>query len=632
MKPIFLSLLLWLSIVSIGRSQQSTEQKIDSLERWLNHHTTLDTARIENMTWLEYRYIGYYPEKSGRFIGQIMSMSRRLNYTEGILDGLSLTMQLANRNHQYEKALQTAMEARTLARQKGVVRHEAAALMFSAQIYNTVLKAHDKAIALYKEAEGLLLPPDGMEHPEKIAHKRVLIKLYNDIGTFYQDKKAYKQAIPYFQKAMPILGLESEDIRGMLEPTLKANLANAYLGIGDFKQAELAVEDGLELSMKSKSTYVLSFLYRIKSDVLRETGRLAEAEKTLALSREALKKSGESIVDAYNLQQSYYKLYYQKGDFKSAFAHLQEANSLSDSIHNKELAERTTELETRYESVRKEARIQQMQVKTQLVESQNRLYQTIMTALVILLVGAGLALWQLNRAKQQVDRANHQRDRLFSYVAHDLRGPIMSLQTLTQTVQHDLQEVNIEQINTWVSVVQKSATSLYALVDNLLNWTLSQRDRLVSRPEKLIAEHEIELVVDSLASTARLKGVHIEVDYSQETQLYADPSAVQTIIRNLLCNAIKFTPNGGLVQIKVNKSESQVSIDVIDNGIGISTDELSHLFKQEKQKSLSGNMTGKGVGLGLYLCQRLAELNNGRISVESSLGQGSSFKVLLKSG
>jgi PAS domain S-box-containing protein len=231
---------------------------------------------------------------------------------------------------------------------------------------------------------------------------------------------------------------------------------------------------------------------------------------------------------------------------------------------------------------------------------------------------------ELVASEAKLKEANATKDKLFSIIAHDLRGPIGSflpvLEMLTQ--EDDLDE---DDRNALMDGLLQASKTAFSLLENLLNWARSQSNGIELKPDHFNVNEIINHNVDLLSTTAAQKAIKIAVKTEDGLTAFADQDSINLVIRNLLSNAIKFTRNQGAITISAYNKEQQVVITVEDNGVGINQEVMAKLFSINSSHTSSGTNQEKGSGLGLVLCKDFVEKNGGEIRVESVLGEGSRF-------
>ena len=221
---------------------------------------------------------------------------------------------------------------------------------------------------------------------------------------------------------------------------------------------------------------------------------------------------------------------------------------------------------------------------------------------------------------------NAEKDKFFSIIAHDLRSPLSAFVSTTQMLSEEIQSMNIEEIKKVTMNLSASATNIYSLLENLLEWSMLRRDGLDFVPEKLNLARKVKDCIDILSESARKKEIRISMSIPENIEIFADRHMFDTILRNLVSNAIKFSPSGGRVLLSALPDDiSAIEVKVEDTGIGMSPEILGKLFMLDQQTSRKGTNGEPSTGLGLLLCKEFIEKNGGKISVKSDVGKGSIF-------
>ncbi len=235
-----------------------------------------------------------------------------------------------------------------------------------------------------------------------------------------------------------------------------------------------------------------------------------------------------------------------------------------------------------------------------------------------------------DRAKErQLEQANATKDQLFAIIGHDLRKPALAFRGISKKVNYLIQAKDNNRIQKLGESLEQSALSLNNLLDNLLKWALSQKDFLTIQAKPQEIQPIIAEILDLFAQTLLDKKIKFNVSIAPNVKVFGDKDTIATIFRNLVDNAIKFTPKQGQINLTIQPKAQQVSFKLADTGIGIPTAQLPQLFKLPLNKSRQGTAGEKGAGLGLSLVKDLVDLNKGIITVESQLQQGTTFEVLL---
>jgi signal transduction histidine kinase len=241
------------------------------------------------------------------------------------------------------------------------------------------------------------------------------------------------------------------------------------------------------------------------------------------------------------------------------------------------------------------------------------------------LVQSRKLIQELEEHKRQLDELNRTKDKFLSIIAHDLRNPVSSLYSFTEYLHTHSSKISSEKITTYIDAIHSTSKSLFDLLDDLLLWGSLQSGRNKLQPANYHLYEIIQPVTELLKATAARKKITLEDQTQPMEGIYADRYMIQTVIRNLVGNALKFTDENGTVIICSERINENVRITVADNGQGINKEILEQLFKIDHQYSTPGTHGEKGTGLGLALCKEMVEQNQGKIWVESEEGVGSRF-------
>ncbi len=231
---------------------------------------------------------------------------------------------------------------------------------------------------------------------------------------------------------------------------------------------------------------------------------------------------------------------------------------------------------------------------------------------------------QLKLKNEQLNRANADKDKFFSILAHDLRSPFQPLLGLSRMLADDLPTLKQEQIHKMAVTMRNAADKLYKLLENLLEWSRMQRGLIEFNPEMFFILSKISwnLALAKFAITS--KEIDIQVDVPETLAVYADSNMIDSVIRNLLSNAIKFTPKNGKINIKASQKDGQaVEVSIQDNGIGMKKEMAKNLFMTDPNSNRNGMEGEPSSGLGLILCRDFIDRNGGKIWIESVEGRGS---------
>lgn len=238
-----------------------------------------------------------------------------------------------------------------------------------------------------------------------------------------------------------------------------------------------------------------------------------------------------------------------------------------------------------------------------------------------------LAYTELKNTNVKLFESNATKDKFFSIIAHDLRSPFQSLLGLSELLKRDIDQFSQDEIVYISESINKTAQITYELLENLLEWSRIQTGKLSALPGK-ISLHELLSRLESLVSEqAKNKEIRFEVQLQNDVEIFADRQMLNTVMRNLTSNAIKFTPKGGEITVSYVILHDKVELAFADTGLGMDEETMNSLFLIDKMKSKKGTENETGTGLGLLLCREFIEKNNGTIRVSSQVGKGSTFVI-----
>jgi signal transduction histidine kinase len=241
---------------------------------------------------------------------------------------------------------------------------------------------------------------------------------------------------------------------------------------------------------------------------------------------------------------------------------------------------------------------------------------------------------KLTTTNEKLQELNATKNRFFSIIAHDLKSPFNAMIGFSELLISQFDELDISTQKNYISILSQSIQNAYRLLENLLTWARSQMGNISFKPE----EENINLLtneaIKTLSQLAKNKTISLSNKIPVDLFGFVDRNMFTTIIRNLISNAIKFTPKGGVIEVNSqlvnNKNkEKYVEISIKDNGIGIAPEIQSKLFNSTESHSTQGTEKEKGTGLGLIICKEFVEKHGGKIWVESEKGKGSKFVFTL---
>lgn len=483
---------------------------------------------------------------------------------------------------------------------------------------------HSSAEAYYKK--GLSVLAKDTLNPD-------YINLNNNLGTLYARLGKLDTSYVYFSQALRYCqGSRFIHLRILSQ----MNLANVLKEKANFALAEQYYNEALALAQKQN---LPEEIIRVKINLAILASEKKDTKLALAIFNEALEiarqiedKKFESeilngIVEEYKVQ----------GRFEEALALNERRETIDDSLFDLDKAAEIASLEVGYELSKTNARLAELKSSEERILKQRNITRGIAILLgfsFFILLFFFWKLIQLNRKlrlhEKELQKANHTKDRLFSIIGHDLRNPINNILMVLEMIM--LKKYELEEEEEILGQLREDSITTLQTLDNLLKWGTSQLNGVDTFPRLFFSAEIVSSEFRQLQNIAAHKGIITLNEVPKDTQVYMDQEHFKFIVRNLIFNAIKFTPAGGTIKFssQLNKNGYQV-FSVSDNGVGVSATRKAAMFQQFGGSEL-GTDNEKGNGFGLMLCQLFVQQNGGQIWVEDNPeGKGSVFFFSVKS-
>jgi signal transduction histidine kinase len=338
--------------------------------------------------------------------------------------------------------------------------------------------------------------------------------------------------------------------------------------------------------------------------------------------------------------------YKELSDFKKSLQYREQHLEIRNMIQRERDERKLIEMENNSVIDQKETEIDKLDAKRvahekQLAEEKRtRYFLFALIALAIVIAILGFYLYRSKRKSNlilqlandkitnqniELQQLNATKDKFFSIISHDLKGPLNSLTSFSGLLINYFDSLSKEEIQTLAKDLDKSLKNLFALLENLLEWSRSQTGAIEFKAEAFDLTEVITQNVDLLTAQAGTKEIKLLYSEAQPITVRAHKNSVNTVIRNLISNAIKFTPKGGTITVTAKPSNEETLISIADTGVGMSAEVINKLFRIDTKHSTKGTADEKGTGLGLVLCKDFIEKNNGSIGVHSEENKGSTF-------
>ncbi|GAA5031589.1 hypothetical protein GCM10011506_20390 [Marivirga lumbricoides] len=489
-------------------------------------------------------------------------------------------------------------------------------------------KDYDKALEYYYQA---------LEEAQLANDLTNISMALNSIEIIYRKRGDFEKALEYRMQVIA-LEKETEDDYG---------LAISYNNLGELYSAQNKLEEALKylyqsLEIKKRLNNRAGIAHTSEELALVYT-KAGDFEKAITFAEESMKmaKAIGNRKKQLDLYLTLSQIYQSFGKYKQALVYHIDYTALKDSLFNKTKETLISDMETKYQTVKKEAENTLLKSEKEqqlaIIAQKNQIVTLFIIGSLVLLILAGLLLraYQqknknnkaLVRQKEQLTQLNATKNRFFGIIAHDLRGPLTALQGISGLLNYNIKKGNIENLNKIALQIEDSAMKVNVLLDNLLKWALSQEGAMPYNPQRLALKSLVDESLQYFKDMAAAKDIQLKVDIPRELHVHADKETLSTIFRNLISNSIKFTYSGGSVNLSATSSKEMVEINVVDNGTGIEEEKLNKLFVLDDSKITSGTNEEKGTGLGLILVKDFVLMNHGTIEIESNINQGSVFSI-----
>lgn len=466
---------------------------------------------------------------------------------------------------------------------------------------------------------------------------------YDEIGDVMLRKGEYDSAL---QILMSSLALSRKQKVNELLPRTLTKIANIYLHKKDYRSALAYYDTTYVLHEKTNNRFGIAEVELGRGLVFMDQQNYDDAISVINRSLNIAKETNARSLEI-NCFLQLSKLLERKGDYKKSLGYFKQYKQLEDSLFSHDMQEKLFRDQMRFETEAKDTQIAALSRARDIKDDQIKRQEFIRNILVVVMALSVILLATVYRSGQrrrqinmlllqhqedmekrseELERLNQVKDKFFSIISHDLRSPINALAGLLDLL--DKGAVQPEELPNHVKELKTRFNHTRTLLNNLLDWTLLQMDKLNLQATKIelhkIVEENIQLL-----SSVQNKQISLLNTIPKGAIAFADSNTTNLVIRNLMTNAIKFTNDGGTVTISAEEKPHEWVVSVQDNGIGINDDVLKILFDKTAPYTTRGTANEKGTGLGLILCKEFVEKNGGTIWVDSREGRGSKFSFTL---
>jgi len=463
----------------------------------------------------------------------------------------------------------------------------------------------------------------------------------NNIGDTYSEEENFTKAVEYYKKALEELGKSTNSV---VAAVFQIGLGEAYLKLNDLEKAKKYSEQALVSFSRSshsegiaRSKAVLGGI-KIKEGDYPAADRLLKEALEIAETNEIKDLQAELYGDFANLKTL-------EKNFKAALEYTKAHFAIRDSLLNKYKGHQLNELLAEMEVTQKESEINILQkdsaIKSLEIKRKSSLVFALIFVIIVLLILSTVILYfqrlrhktlqlvkvQNQQISQQNDKlkvAGEMQNKILSIIGHDLVTPVGGLKELLNLVDDNPKTFTEEDLLSLVPSMKSAVDNTYFLLTNLLSWAKSQGDNYnveIAGCNVLdVVNQNLSILKNSIAQ----KSIEVELNVKDDLMIQFDKNMFGMVVRNLISNAVKFTPRNGKICIYTEEQNGKLTFCVKDTGIGISVENQKKLFSQE-HVSTFGTDNEKGTGLGLGLCKEFVEKNNSELMVQSEENEGSLF-------
>ncbi|WP_289053981.1 tetratricopeptide repeat-containing sensor histidine kinase [Carboxylicivirga marina] len=555
----------------------------------------------------------------------VLKLGEQTDNSELIRKGLTNKGVILNTLAQYDEALKCFERALEINQLDGNSKSRAVLLNNIGNI-NTELNHQQVALSNYREALNIYT---------KLGDKKGISNCYNNLGEVYLELGNILQALENYQISLSILKEEGDS----------ANIATSYLNIGrahqtgkQYSKAISYFEKALKLMLSFDDPSLKAETYLHLGQTLMINKHYDQAQEYLLKAVELAKSLEEKPLQAqaYNSLSVWHSL---QGDYEKALNYKSEYADLKDDITDEQAMLSSARMEAVYKLLQKEEQISILEQdnihKTESLElaKNSRTIYLLVAGLLFILLLILILTFQIRKKSErllteknnELKQLNNTKDKFFSIIAHDLKSPFSSLMGFAEMLALNAENKDTKEVVQYSQIIHNSTKRLLGLVENLLQWSRTQIGTTEYKPSQIDISIQTHNIVSLLRLNAEEKDIVISPKIERNLVAWADENLYNTILRNLISNAIKFSRIGSVIYVTAGVKNNMIEISVADSGVGIRQENLEKLFMVDSTFSTKGTLNEKGTGLGLVLCKEFVEINKGSIWAESELEKGSTF-------
>ncbi len=474
-----------------------------------------------------------------------------------------------------------------------------------------------------------------LELIDTLTNRAALALRYNNIGMTYQTMKKHEDAIFWINKALKIEETSGNPMRVATRwynlATSHASLKNYQTAQNLFKKVDSLISGTTLYVFLAKNNTGLGQLYFVQNSFTEALNYFSKAEYFAGLAG--------TLPEQSNIALHFYQIYKKTGNLSEALKYYERYTILNDSVYSLSVAKQIEELQVQHQTAQKEAEITRLETENELKQNElvyrKRERNWALLAIIVLFAFSTTIFLLFRQVKSQktilsnqnteLERLNKTLNRLFGIISHDLRNASAAYQSSSKIMAYHLKSGQPEKLIPLAPEIEKNATQLSSLLENLLNWSAAQIKGIQPEKEQIKIKSAIEHTLVLFEEKNRQKNNLVELKASDE-EIWCDPESFQIIFRNLLGNAVKFTSNGK-ISIQTAENGNFTEISITDTGCGMDVSTVNKINNAGFTESRKGTLGEKGTGLGLILAAEHIEKNGGFYSVKSTPETGTTILV-----
>ncbi|HKM94392.1 MAG TPA: tetratricopeptide repeat-containing sensor histidine kinase [Prolixibacteraceae bacterium] len=544
-----------------------------------------------------------------------LNLCRKLEKEEDKLSGLLYQYAvMATYAGDYSNAISALDETLKLTEQHPNDVLRARTLMQTGLVYFFQQKWNE-ALYFYQQALGAA---------EKLKNKEGISIAYNNIANIYQKQLQPKKAFNYYGKALEIQR-ELADSAAMCNCLM--NIASNHLEQNQLREVSAPLNEALDIAEKIGDNEIIALSYMHLGVLYSKTGQMNKATEMLKQAEILALNTGYERVRQEILHTAS-NIYFEAKEYKPAYEYLKKSQTLGDTLMNQQMLEKTQEFEISYKSKENESELTLYKQQLKALHQQ-QIFHAIIVLLLILLIVSLVINQKRNRIQnRKLKDLNETKDKLFSIISHDLKSPAMAQKVAIDTMIQRADQYDAETL-VMLTSFNNAAESQLSLLQNLLNWANIQTGKMMYSPIKFNLCETMAKSIELYAVSAKNKGLQFVSDMPDNCMVQADRQMINTVVRNLLNNAVKFSKPAEIIRISISCHNSYMRVSIIDKGVGMPQQQIDELLTDGKSTSKDGTQGEKGSGLGLIICKELLEKNNSRLEIESNENEGTVFSFNL---